>query len=67
MSEMNEQEKQALSLPAISEPSLKFKLPEMGELELFVVELEDGAKVVRTAAELEEAGLWPGSEKAGEG
>lgn len=51
-----EQEKQEESLEALPEPTLKFKLPEMEDLDLFVVELEDGRKVVRTAEELEEDG-----------
>ena len=54
-------------MPAIAEPSLKFQFPEMEELDLFVVELEDGTKVVRTMDELVEAGLWLGSEEVGEG
>lgn len=41
------------SSPATALPSLKFRLPEIEELDLFVIELEDGTKVVRTAAELE--------------
>ena len=53
MSETNEQEKPAPSLPATGEPSLKFQLPETEDLDLFVVILEDGTKVVRTAEELE--------------
>ncbi len=67
MSETQGQEKPAPSLPAIEEPSLKFRLPEMKEVDIFVVELEDGTTVARTAAELEEAGLWPGDETAEEG
>lgn len=63
----NEQGNQEKSLPAIAEPSLKFQFPEMEELDLFVVELEDGTKVVRTMDELVEAGLWLGSEEVGEG
>lgn len=53
MSETELQEKQEPSSPAIAEPSLKFRLPETEELDLFVVVLEDGRKVVRTAEELE--------------
>jgi hypothetical protein len=53
MSETPLQEKGALSSPATAVPSLKFQLPETEELDLFVVELEDGRKVVRTAEELE--------------
>ena len=37
------------------------------DVDIFVLEDEDGEKIVRTAAEREEAGLWPGSEKAGKG
>lgn len=57
MSETNEQEKQEQSSPVTGGPSLKFRLPEMEDLDLFVVELEDGRKVVRTAEELEEDDL----------
>lgn len=66
MSEKNEQEKDTGSSPAIAEPSLKFQLPEMRDVDIFVLEDEDGERIVRTAAELEEAGLWPGSETAPE-
>jgi len=54
MLETSTPESEEKSLPATVEPSLKFRLPEMEELDLFVVELEDGRKVVRTAEELEE-------------
>lgn len=63
MSEKEPQEKNGESLPVIDAPSLKFQLPEMAEVDIYVLEDEDGNRVVRTAAELEEMGLWPGSEK----
>lgn len=66
MSETNEQEESTESLPATAEPSLKFQLPEMKDVDIFVLQDEDGERIVRTAAELEEAGLWPGSEPAAE-
>lgn len=50
-------------MPVIDAPSLKFQLPEMAEVDIYVLEDEDGNRVVRTAAELEEMGLWTGSEK----
>ena len=53
MSEINGQEGQEQLLPDTAEPSLKFRLPETEDLDLFVVVLEDGTKVVRTAEELE--------------
>lgn len=66
MSETDRQEKQGESSLVTAEHSLRFQLPETEELDLFVVMLEDGTKVVRTAAELEEMGLWPGSEQVEE-
>ena len=57
------QGKQESSSPATAVPSLKFQLPEMQELDVYVVELADGSRVVRTAAELEAMGLRPGSEE----
>jgi hypothetical protein len=53
MSETPLQGNEAPSSPATVAPSLKFQLPETEELDVFVVVLEDGRKVVRTAEELE--------------
>jgi hypothetical protein len=56
MSETELQEKREGLSPATGERFLKFRLPETEDLDIFVVELEDGRKVVRTAEELEDVG-----------
>ena len=48
------------SLPEPELPLLKIKLPEMVDLEVYLVKLADGTVVARTKDELKKSGMLPG-------
>ena len=48
------------SLQDNAQPLLKIKLPEMVDLEVYLVKLADGTVVARTKDELKKSGLLPG-------
>ena len=45
-------------------PLLQVKLPEMAEVEVYLIKLEDGSIVARTKGEIEKAGLPKSSKPA---